>query len=106
MAIIQNFSREQKEKAEMQKLQKVLKGAENRAPSTIDQIRNQFFKSIEGVAANFGAVLGIAKWQQDNLNKAMEQLKGEGCRFCNHRKCEKCQDKSGWAWNAGERHES
>lgn len=105
MAIIQDFNREQKKKTEMQELREVLKGAEDRAPSTIDQVRIQFSKSIEGVAANFGAVLGIAKWHQDNLNKAMEQLKGEGCRFCNHRRCEKCQDKSGWAWDMGESHE-
>ena len=106
MAIIQDFNREQKKKTEMQELREVLKGAEDRAPSTIDQVRIQFSKSIEGVAANFGAVLGIAKWHQDNLNKAMEQLKTHGCQYCGHRHCADCKEQSRWTWDMGKSHES
>lgn len=95
MAIIQNFAAKDKGIT-----------VPKQTPDNIDQIGTQFSRSIEGVAGCFGAMMGIAKWHRDYLKKAMEQLKGEGCKYCNHKKCEKCLNKSGWAWDMGERYES
>lgn len=95
MAIIQDFKTKDKGIT-----------APKQIPDNIDQIGTQFSKSIEGVAGCFGAMMGIAKWHRDYLKKAMEQLKGEGCKYCGHRHCADCKNQSRWTWDVGESHES
>lgn len=74
--------------------------------SKIDGIQADFSRDIQGVATSFGALLGMTKWYGDMFPKAMEQLKKEGCKYCNHLHCKKCEEFSGWAWDMGKRHES
>ena len=79
--------------------------------SKIDGIREDFSKNIQGAATSFGALLGMAKWYSDMFPAAMEQLKQQGCKYCNHLHCKKCKEEigtalSGWAWDMGKRHES
>lgn len=79
--------------------------------SKIDGIQADFSRDIQGVATSFGALLGMTKWYGDMFPQAMEQLKKEGCKYCNHLHCKKCKEDngtalSGWAWDMGKRHES
>ncbi len=73
--------------------------------SRIDGIRDGVSKNVQGVATSFGALLGMTQWYSDMFPTAMEQLKKEGCKYCNHLHCKKCQDGSGWAWDMGKDHE-
>ena len=78
--------------------------------SKIDGIQADFSRDIQGVATSFGALLGMGKWYGDMFPQAMEQLKKEGCKYCNHLHCKKCKEEngialSGWAWNMGKQYE-
>lgn len=79
--------------------------------SKVDGIQADFSRDIQGVATSFGALLGMTKWYGDMFPQAMEQLKKEGCKYCNHLHCKKCKENngtelSGWAWDMGKKHES
>ena len=54
----------------------------------------------------------MVNWYTDIFPKAMEQLKSEGCKYCNHLHCDKCSAEDGekirldgWAWDMGKRNE-
>lgn len=80
--------------------------------SRIEDTKAEFSKNLQGVAEGFGAVLGLVNWYTDIFPKAMEQLKREGCKYCNHLHCDKCSAEDGekirldgWAWDMGKRNE-
>ncbi len=82
-----------------------------RNKSKVDGIRADFSRDIQGAATSFGALLGMVQWYSDMLPAAMEQLKQQGCQYCNHLHCKKCTEGSGtelrgWAWDMGKSYES
>lgn len=94
----------------MAKITHIKQSAPVSTKTTIDSMQESFSKNIQGVATDFGAMLGMAKWYSEMFPKAMEQLKESGCKYCNHLHCKKCKEAegnklAGWAWNMGNSHE-
>ena len=94
----------------MEKIINIKQSAPVSNKSKIDTLHESFSKNIQGVATDFGAMLGMAKWYSEMFPKAMEQLKAEGCKYCNHLHCKKCKEDegtklTGWAWDMGNSHE-